>query len=682
MTGHGEPAGILGKDGDSYIDLDSFDYYVKTDGSWSKAGNIKGADGASGSGTGVNGKDGKDGTNGVDGKDGKDGRDGVDGKDGQDAITYVPCIFNNWDGTKLYEFYFEKGAAAVYGGDTPTKEDTTVDGHTAHWTFAGWDKPLESVTKPTIFTAQFESLVNVTFSNYDGALLESKSINFGETPSYTGETPAKPSEADGSTTIEWTFKGWDKSLGPIYEDTAYTAVFDSPNAIKCTFVNEDGSVLGYSYCGKGGKAVYNGETPTKDEVNNDGTITRYAFSGWDKSMTNMQADATLTAQYEESYFYACEFRDWDNALLKEVVVPQNGTASYGSTPHRDPEADGDNVTEYTFSAWDKSTSGITAPTTFTATYTSKTYEGYIVTFNDPSGRELAKSPVATGENAAYHGAMAEVVDACYSYDSANVTMFVGWSDTLENIAAAKTVTAVTKTISRRQNGEYGQTAVADPDLIAELDKVASPNAQGYYEYGGERYSRTAAIDNRYLWTWRKVEPIKWRYLRETTDGVAEFMSEKVLMTHVWNSSSSDYEDGTHANNYAKSDIRTWLNGDFLEQAFYYDDSLVQKVTVDNSPSTTGYSSNQYACGNTSDRIYLPSVEDLTNTAYGFSYGQYTSDANRIGYDVDGNAQWWWTRSPGSDSSDYARYVYSGGVVTSGLVYFTYGVRPCVQLKIS
>ena len=54
-TGHGEPNANLGIAGDSYIDLDSWDFYVKGDNGWAKMGNIKGLDG----------KDGEDGENGV-----------------------------------------------------------------------------------------------------------------------------------------------------------------------------------------------------------------------------------------------------------------------------------------------------------------------------------------------------------------------------------------------------------------------------------------------------------------------------------------------------------------------------------------------------------------------------------------------------------------------------------------
>ena len=47
LTGNGAPDSSLGKDGDSYIDLSSYNYYVKEDGSWDEKGNIKGTDGLS-----------------------------------------------------------------------------------------------------------------------------------------------------------------------------------------------------------------------------------------------------------------------------------------------------------------------------------------------------------------------------------------------------------------------------------------------------------------------------------------------------------------------------------------------------------------------------------------------------------------------------------------------------------
>lgn len=48
LTGNGAPSSNLGKTGDSYIDLLTWDYYVKNAQGWSKAGNLKGSQGEPG----------------------------------------------------------------------------------------------------------------------------------------------------------------------------------------------------------------------------------------------------------------------------------------------------------------------------------------------------------------------------------------------------------------------------------------------------------------------------------------------------------------------------------------------------------------------------------------------------------------------------------------------------------
>lgn len=62
LTGNGEPSANLGKNGDSYIDLDTWNFYVKTSGTWIHTGNIKG-------------------------EQGNQGNDGIDGIDGTAVLT-------------------------------------------------------------------------------------------------------------------------------------------------------------------------------------------------------------------------------------------------------------------------------------------------------------------------------------------------------------------------------------------------------------------------------------------------------------------------------------------------------------------------------------------------------------------------------------------------------------------
>ena len=225
LTGNGEPAASLSKDGDSYIDLDTWNYYVKENGTWVLKGNIKGSDGIDGQ-NGQDGQDGQDGTsmlsgsgepasnlgkdgdsyidiatwnyyvkeNGswalkgnIKGSDGKDGQDGIDGNDGQDAVQYIPAIFNNYDGTMLYTFYYEKGSTIVYDGPEPTRNGYVQDGDHYVYDFIGWDKPLENIQVPTIFTAQYNlrnatEEYNISIGKIPNLSEDGKTITYGLYP--------------------------------------------------------------------------------------------------------------------------------------------------------------------------------------------------------------------------------------------------------------------------------------------------------------------------------------------------------------------------------------------------------------------------------------------------------------------------------------------------------------------
>ncbi len=637
LRGHGVPLDTLGKDGDSYVDLDNWDYYVKENGSWSRSGNFK----------------------------------------GNDAITYVPCIFKNYDGTKIYEFYYEKGSDIVYDGPTPEKPSETIDGYAVDWTFSGWDKPLTNIQAPTIFTAQFESLKDCTFKNYDGTILYKTSVNFGESVDYKGETPTKPDTVSGDQTLVWTFDGWDKSLDSIKEDTVFTAKFYAPNAIKCTFVNYDGTELYTAYCGNGDRAEYQGDKPTKPSVDDgNGTLTSYTFSGWDKSLKNITEDATFTAQYGENASYLCTFKNYDGTKLHESYVFKGGQAEYlGDTPERDQEADGTSITDYTFQNWDKTLSNISSPTVFTANYSVRTFTGHKVTFMD-GDKTLYSHYFKDGTDASYPYEMA------FSYDDTNVTLFLGWDKSIKNISEDIVTNAVTKTITRHQNGEYPQTKVADAKLTSEIKSDGTIDKQGYYAYEGDRYCYYDA-------SFYKVEPIKWRFL-ENGDGTALMMSDVILNAHRYNGSYDGLKDGFYANNYKNSEIRSWLNSDFLDQAFYYDDSLIATTEVDNSVATTGYSSNPYVCENTNDKVFLPSYADLTNGNYGFtSYADRKCKATdyaeaRGAYTTTDGHGYYWTRSPNYYDSRYVWYVPADGDLHYGnhVDSSVNGVRPSLSLKVS
>lgn len=119
LTGYGYPDNELGKNGDSYIDLSSWDFYVKEFDWWSLIGNIKGE----------NGQDGMPGINGEDGSNGIDGRDGV-------SIMSIDLIATSPENVDTYEIRYSDGHSSFFyvtnGVDGPQgiQGEPGQDGHT------------------------------------------------------------------------------------------------------------------------------------------------------------------------------------------------------------------------------------------------------------------------------------------------------------------------------------------------------------------------------------------------------------------------------------------------------------------------------------------------------------------------------------------------------------------------
>ena len=82
LTGKGAPSSSLGKDGDSYVDTETWDYYTKADGKWTKAGNFKGGQGD----VGLKGDTGATGPKGDKGDTGERGPQGLKGDIGPQGL--------------------------------------------------------------------------------------------------------------------------------------------------------------------------------------------------------------------------------------------------------------------------------------------------------------------------------------------------------------------------------------------------------------------------------------------------------------------------------------------------------------------------------------------------------------------------------------------------------------------
>ena len=270
-------------------------------------------------------------------------------------------------------------------------------------------------------------------------------------------------------------------------------------------------------------------------------------------------------------------------------------------------------------------------------------------------------------------------------------------------------------------GDWPQTIKADSVTVDESQSVTM-GANTYYKgsdgawyakctekaYGsGYKYSdgtdvaQSTANSTKYF----KVEPIKWRVLTDSYNGKKLLLAENILAAHRYAESS---------NNYKNSEIREWLNGTFLGAAFTSTaQNQIATTNVDNSARSTNPASdenanlwnsgnNDYACENTSDKIFLLSEQEVTKSDYGFAaYNVYKGDSNgttestRIRMTTDwskaggayqnttaGYDGWWWLRSPYCIDCDSARAVFHHGRADDyRLVYGNYtGVVPALSLN--
>jgi len=259
-------------------------------------------------------------------------------------------------------------------------------------------------------------------------------------------------------------------------------------------------------------------------------------------------------------------------------------------------------------------------------------------------------------------------------------------------------------------GSYPQTKITDSSLTTSLDQIAgtlptSSNTQSWEDYGYymagnvESYMYYIDIDydndgsNDYRGVyfssyrpdstvsstigqqpfngyskntvyWFKYEPIKWIILK-TNGNKSLILSELIIdAQNFYNHNNSTTINGKtiYSNNYMYSYIRSWLNDTFYNTAFNtFEKEFIETTSVDNSVSSTTYSSNKYACSNTNDKIFLLSCKEATtyasdelkanNSDYALVQGNWSS--------TDGGG-YWWTRSPDGNLSNRATLVHVAG----------------------
>ena len=177
---------------------------------------------------------------------------------------------------------------------------------------------------------------------------------------------------------------------------------------------------------------------------------------------------------------------------------------------------------------------------------------------------------------------------------------------------------------------------------------------------------------------------QWRVL-DIQDGKALILSDTVIVNKAYHAEPKEIT-------WEKCTLRQYLNGEFYNSFSTEGKARILETTIPNNDNPWYGTSGGAA---TKDRIFLLSIEEVVKyfgdsgqlknqpkDAYSIN-DQYNSA--RIAKDANGNALWWWLRSPGYGSHD-AAYVYDDGIlnVLGLFVYLSHtsgGARPALWLNL-
>lgn len=313
-----------------------------------------------------------------------------------------------------------------------------------------------------------------------------------------------------------------------------------------------------------------------------------------------------------------------------------------------------------------------------------------------------------------------------------------WGDKLESGKAKCTVCGDEQEVYRTENdkiyfGRYPQSEVEDANIKSALNKAAGelPTAsdshgwskyvkyfylgEATYEedmwyidvtYGDDEYRGVYFLTNIYnqIWYhnnksnqldngyevgnvyWFKWEPIEWSTIK-AADGKSMLLANMILESQYWSAGGEAY-DGCS--------IRQWLNEVFYEEAFNDVEAKYIAVTdVDNSAASTGDEDNQNVCENTSDKVFLPSMQDAYDikdasialhkktTKYAQVRGAYTTPESNVGLKRYWGYGFWWLRSQLASTALQVRFVTRDGEFESGGSYYyaANGVVPALWLTL-
>lgn len=175
------------------------------------------------------------------------------------------------------------------------------------------------------------------------------------------------------------------------------------------------------------------------------------------------------------------------------------------------------------------------------------------------------------------------------------------------------------------------------------------------------------------------QPIKWRVLSVNGDDVF-LLADKNLDYQPYD----DYDTYRDVITWEICTLRQWLNNDFYQNAFDSAEQSAIMTTIFTNEDNSSFGTDGGA--DTSDKVYLLSLNDMWNSAYGFGTedtGSETREAENTAYiksikNTDDTT--WWLRSPGGMTYFAATVMKNGDVGYHGAAVGTLHLAGAAESK--
>ncbi len=242
----------------------------------------------------------------------------------------------------------------LHGSNAEKPADPQIDG----LTFIGWDNSFENITEDRIITAMFDEafVTDNEFNNNDNTtddndivvpIVHNVTVVIGDKSTIIQVNHGQSANLPTNVNVEgYTFKGWDKDYTNITEDITITAILEK-KVLKVTFVVESSSfIVDVNY----GDTAFPPYVPKEDSQGNQ-------FTGWDKAVSGITADTTITALFADDNYHTVTFII--DGQFYTAKVEHGGTVQPPFWPVT-------NSNGQTFMFWDTSLENITSDVTITA----------------------------------------------------------------------------------------------------------------------------------------------------------------------------------------------------------------------------------------------------------------------------------------------------------------------------